>query len=101
MLSKLLIGLIKLYKRFVSPILPPSCRFHPSCSTYGLEAIQRHGAIKGLWLTIHRIVRCNPFNEGGYDPVPRKFVFLKPHKQAQYELAQMVQEKGEGNEQKG
>ncbi len=94
----MLIGIIKLYKKFISPMLPPSCRFHPSCSTYGIEAIQRHGAIKGLWLTIHRIVRCNPFNEGGYDPVPRKFVFLKPHKQAQYELAQMVEKKNESNE---
>lgn len=64
------IMLIKFYKRFISPLLPPACRFYPSCSTYGLEAYQRHGFFKGTWLTVWRIMRCNPFNPGGFDPVP-------------------------------
>jgi len=51
-------------------MLPPSCRFEPSCSTYGYQAIEKHGLIKGGWLTIKRIGRCHPFNPGGYDPVP-------------------------------
>jgi len=68
----LLINLIKLYKTFISPLLPPSCRFYPSCSSYGLEAIQLHGAIKGSYLTIRRLLKCHPFHEGGIDPVPKK-----------------------------
>ena len=62
--------LIKGYKKLISPLLPPSCRFYPSCSTYGLTALERHGLLKGLWLTAWRILRCNPFNPGGFDPVP-------------------------------
>jgi len=50
--------------------LPPSCRFYPSCSHYGYEAVEKHGAIKGSWLTLKRLARCQPFNPGGYDPVP-------------------------------
>jgi len=68
----LLINLIKFYKTFISPLLPPRCRFYPSCSSYGLEAIQLHGAIKGSYLTIRRILKCHPFHEGGIDPVPKK-----------------------------
>ena len=62
--------LIRGYQRFISPLLPPTCRFEPSCSQYGYEAISRYGILKGGWLAIKRIGRCHPFNPGGYDPVP-------------------------------
>ena len=65
-----LLGLIRLYQLTISKALPPSCRFYPSCSHYGFEAIRRHGAIKGGWLAVKRIARCHPFHPGGYDPVP-------------------------------
>ncbi|MBD9354744.1 MULTISPECIES: membrane protein insertion efficiency factor YidD [Methylomonas] len=68
----LLITLIKLYKYFISPLLGPRCRFYPSCSSYGLEAIQIHGAFKGSYLTLRRLLKCHPFHEGGIDPVPEK-----------------------------
>ncbi len=64
------IFLIKIWQRTFSQVLPPSCRFTPSCSQYGVEAIQKYGAVKGGWLTIKRVGRCHPFNPGGYDPVP-------------------------------
>jgi hypothetical protein len=66
----LLLLLVKSYRRFVSPLFPPSCRFQPTCSTYALEAIEKHGSLKGGWLAIQRILRCHPFHSGGYDPVP-------------------------------
>ncbi len=65
-----LVGLIRIYQRVLSPLLPPSCRFVPSCSQYGLEAITHYGVFKGGWLAVRRLVRCHPFNPGGYDPVP-------------------------------
>ncbi|MCK5567557.1 MAG: membrane protein insertion efficiency factor YidD [Actinomycetia bacterium] len=65
----IIIFFIKIYKRFISPILPDSCRFYPSCSQYAIDAVQRHGAVKGGMMTAYRIIRCNPFNKGGYDPV--------------------------------
>ncbi|MEO8226047.1 MAG: membrane protein insertion efficiency factor YidD [Gemmatimonadota bacterium] len=61
---------IRVYRRFISPALPPSCRFTPSCSSYALEAITRYGAVRGTWLAARRLVRCHPFNPGGVDPVP-------------------------------
>jgi putative membrane protein insertion efficiency factor len=61
--------LIRFYQLFISPIFPPSCRFEPSCSQYTYEAIAKYGIIKGGWMGIWRVLRCNPFNRGGYDPV--------------------------------
>ncbi|MEV6526175.1 membrane protein insertion efficiency factor YidD [Longispora sp. NPDC051575] len=58
------------YRRWVSPALPARCRFHPSCSAYALEALATHGALRGAWLTLRRLLRCQPFHPGGYDPVP-------------------------------
>jgi hypothetical protein len=66
------IGLIKFYRAAISPFKPPSCRFHPTCSEYGLEAFKRFGAIKGAYLTITRISKCHPFHPGGVDLVPEK-----------------------------
>ena len=71
-MKKILKGIIKIYQKAISPLMPPSCRFHPTCSNYGLEAIETHGALKGSWLAVRRISKCHPFHEGGYDPVPDK-----------------------------
>jgi putative membrane protein insertion efficiency factor len=68
--SRLLIAPIRLYQRFLSPLLPPSCRFTPTCSHYAVEALARHGAVKGGWLALRRIGRCHPWGGTGYDPVP-------------------------------
>ena len=70
MIGRFMVGCIRLYKRFLSPLLPPSCRFTPSCSRYTVEAIQKHGALRGTLLGTWRILRCNPFGKGGHDPVP-------------------------------
>ena len=67
---RVLAGLIRGYQLALSPLLPPSCRFTPSCSQYALEAVSRHGAIKGAWLAARRLARCHPFHPGGFDPVP-------------------------------
>lgn len=71
----LAMGLIRLYQLTLSPLMPPSCRFTPSCSHYGYEAFKRHGFWKGAWLTVKRVSRCHPFNPGGHDPVPEEFHF--------------------------
>ncbi len=70
MLGKLFVMLIKAYKIMLSPYLPASCRYNPTCSSYGIEAGTKHGAIKGGWLTLKRISRCHPWGDHGYDPVP-------------------------------
>ena len=70
LLSKLLIIIIKFYKLVLSPLLPSACRFYPTCSVYAIDALRRHGLVKGLLLSFKRILRCHPFCEGGYDPVP-------------------------------
>ncbi|WP_082776919.1 membrane protein insertion efficiency factor YidD [Microtetraspora glauca] len=70
MAARVLLGPIRFYRAFISPALGPRCRFEPSCSAYGLEAIAVHGAVRGSWLTIRRIGRCHPFHPGGFDPVP-------------------------------
>jgi putative membrane protein insertion efficiency factor len=69
-IKALFILLIKGYQRLISSFLPPSCRFTPSCSHYGIEALQKHGLFRGSYLTIHRILRCHPWSKGGHDPVP-------------------------------
>ena len=71
-MKKILILLIRFYQKFISPMFPAKCRFYPTCSQYTLEAIKEHGAIKGTYLGIRRILKCHPFYEGGYDPIPKK-----------------------------
>nr|WP_263312911.1 membrane protein insertion efficiency factor YidD [Mammaliicoccus sp. Marseille-Q6498] len=71
-MKKLFIKLIRLYQRYISPLTPPTCRFEPTCSNYAVEAISEYGVIKGTWLGTKRILKCHPFHEGGYDPVPPK-----------------------------
>ena len=69
-MKQAILALIRFYQRFISPALPPSCRFTPTCSEYSYEAIQRYGLLKGGWLSLRRLARCHPWNSGGYDPVP-------------------------------
>lgn len=68
--SRVLLAPIRFYQRFVSPALPPSCRYYPTCSSYAVEALLAHGALRGSWLAVRRLGRCHPWHEGGYDPVP-------------------------------
>lgn len=72
MIKKLLIGLVLFYRKAISPLKPPTCRFYPTCSAYALEAIEKHGALGGVALSIVRICKCHPFHPGGFDPVPPK-----------------------------
>ncbi|WP_111440998.1 membrane protein insertion efficiency factor YidD [Psychrobacillus insolitus] len=76
-MKKLLIGIIRIYQKFISPLSPPSCRFYPTCSHYGLEAVEKHGSIKGSYLAVKRISKCHPFHEGGFDPVPDEWPLKK------------------------
>ncbi|NJK99876.1 MAG: membrane protein insertion efficiency factor YidD [Spirulinaceae cyanobacterium SM2_1_0] len=69
-MKAILLTLIRGYRFAISPLLPPSCRFQPTCSQYALEAIARFGVVRGSWLAVRRISRCHPFHPGGYDPVP-------------------------------
>lgn len=68
-MKKILIGLIRFYQKFISPLKPPSCRFYPTCSEYAIQALRKYGVIKGGWKSIVRISKCHPFHPGGYDPV--------------------------------
>lgn len=70
MVKRAILFLIRVYRRYISPLFPPCCRFYPTCSTYAMQAVEKYGALKGGWLAVKRILRCNPFNDGGYDPVP-------------------------------
>jgi len=65
----LIVGLVRGYRAFVSPFLPPACRFHPTCSQYMIEAVTKYGAIRGVFMGVRRLLRCHPFSPGGYDPV--------------------------------
>lgn len=69
-MKPLVLALIRLYQNTLSRLLPPSCRFYPSCSQYGYEAVSKYGVLEGSWLAVRRLARCHPFNPGGYDPVP-------------------------------
>ena len=69
-MKRLLIALLRFYKAAISPWLGANCRFVPTCSEYAMEAIEKHGALKGSWMAAGRVLRCNPFCKGGYDPVP-------------------------------
>ena len=68
--KRVMLALLRFYKREISPMLPDACRFRPTCSEYAMQAIQKYGALKGGYLAIRRILRCHPFHPGGYDPVP-------------------------------
>lgn len=67
--SRLVIGALACYRRFVSPLLPPACRFHPSCACYAIESVEKYGVARGGFLALRRLAKCHPFHPGGYDPV--------------------------------
>ncbi|MFO7154001.1 MAG: membrane protein insertion efficiency factor YidD [Caldicoprobacter oshimai] len=69
MMKSFLIGIIRCYQRAISPLLPNSCRFYPTCSEYAVQAVERYGVLKGLYMGIKRVLKCHPFHPGGYDPV--------------------------------
>ena len=69
-MKRLLIAMVKFYRKNISPLRPPCCRYIPTCSQYALEALEKYGALKGSWLALRRFLRCHPFHTGGYDPVP-------------------------------
>lgn len=71
-MKKLILKMIRFYQKYISPMSPPTCRFYPTCSQYAIEAVEEHGAIKGGYLATRRILKCHPFHEGGFDPVPPK-----------------------------
>lgn len=74
MIAKIFIAPIRLYQRFISPLIPPRCKYYPSCSQYAVEAIHVHGPLRGLGLAAWRLLRCNPLSDGGLDPVPPRRV---------------------------
>ncbi|MBT0665064.1 membrane protein insertion efficiency factor YidD [Geobacter pelophilus] len=69
MVNRIVIYIITLYQRYLSPLKVPSCRFYPSCSQYAVESLRKHGLVRGVWLTVKRLVKCHPFHPGGFDPV--------------------------------
>ncbi|MGH3937605.1 MAG: membrane protein insertion efficiency factor YidD [Pseudonocardiaceae bacterium] len=71
MAVRLLVAPLRFYRRWISPALPPTCRFYPSCSAYAIEALTVHGVLRGSWLTVRRLLRCAPWHPGGVDPVPQ------------------------------
>ncbi|SUO90659.1 membrane protein insertion efficiency factor YidD [Streptococcus uberis] len=75
-MKSIIINFVRLYQKWISPLFPPSCRYRPTCSTYMIEAVEKHG-IKGVLMGIARILRCHPFVEGGEDPVPDKFTLRR------------------------
>lgn len=77
MIKKILLFLIKFYQVAISKFTPPSCKYYPTCSAYAYEALTKHGVLKGIFLTIIRVLKCNPFSKGGYDPVPNNFFKTK------------------------
>lgn len=76
-MKQIIISTFRFYQKYISPLSPPSCRFYPTCSHYGVEAVQKHGAVKGSILTVKRISKCHPFHEGGVDPVPDEWPLKK------------------------
>ncbi|BCA86165.1 putative membrane protein insertion efficiency factor [Enterococcus saigonensis] len=80
-MKKIMIGLVRGYQRFISPLFPPSCRYYPTCSSYMIQAVEKHGALKGGIMGTARILRCHPFVKGGLDYVPETFSLRRnPHK---------------------
>ena len=77
----LLMGIIRIYKKIISPLFPPCCKYYPTCSSYALDAVGKFGFIRGGWLALWRVLRCNPWSMGGVDYVPEKFDILGRHKQ--------------------
>lgn len=69
-MKRMLMAMVRFYRAAISPLRPPCCRFYPTCSQYALEALEKYGAPKGGYLSVRRVLRCNPFHKGGYDPVP-------------------------------
>jgi putative membrane protein insertion efficiency factor len=68
-IRELILAILRFYKRWISPLLPSACRFHPTCSEYAMDAIQRYGVLRGMWLGVLRLLKCHPFHKGGFDPV--------------------------------
>ncbi|MBE6721758.1 membrane protein insertion efficiency factor YidD [Caproicibacterium amylolyticum] len=85
-MKKLLLKLIRFYQKHISPLHGPMCRYMPTCSNYAIEAIERFGPLKGTVLALWRILRCNPFSRGGYDPVPEKKIKIKKEKKKRKSL---------------
>ncbi|ASS73554.1 membrane protein insertion efficiency factor YidD [Tumebacillus algifaecis] len=73
-MKRALLWLFRFYQKFISPMKPPSCRFYPTCSEYGVQAVQTHGVLRGLFLTLKRILKCGPWHRGGFDPVPKPYI---------------------------